>query len=62
MVKTEKTEDLISLLELSHRFKEIYEKFVYSMENEIIDNLFIKYRLVNEGELFCSDFQFRFSD
>jgi hypothetical protein len=32
------------------------------MEQDMKDKLLIKFRLVNEGELFCSDFQFRFSD
>jgi len=31
------------------------------MEKDI-KNLMIKHKLVNEGELFCSDFKYRFSD
>ena len=31
------------------------------MEKDL-KNLMIKHKLVNEGELFCSDFRYRFSD
>lgn len=31
------------------------------MERDL-KNLMIKHKLVNEGELFCSDFRYRFSD
>lgn len=43
-------------------YKELYIRFVHPMEEEMIHKLLIKFRLVNEGELFCSDFQYRFTD
>ena len=32
------------------------------MESELKKNLLIRYKILNEGELFCSDFKYRFSD
>lgn len=32
------------------------------MESELKKNLLVSYKILNEGELFCSDFKYRFSD
>ena len=59
----EKRKDkLTRFLDQADILLDLYSKFVYTMERDLIENLLIKYRLVNEGELFCSDFTFRFSD
>lgn len=55
-------EDIKHLLELTPYLQDIYVQLIHPMEQELKDKLLIKFRLVNEGELFCSDFQFRFSD
>jgi len=41
---------------------DVYNQIVEPMESELTETLLIKFRLVNEGELFCSDFQYRSSD
>ena len=46
-------ERLLSHVEL---FKPLYIEFVLPMEEELINNLLVKFKLVNEGALFCSDF------
>lgn len=40
----------------------LYQKLIYPMESELKKNLLIRYKILNEGELFCSDFKYRFSD
>ena len=55
-------EDIKHFLELTPYFCDLYLRFIHPMEADLKDKLLIKFRLVNEGELFCSDFQFRFSD
>lgn len=37
-------------------FKRLYIEFVLPMEQELISNLLVSFKLVNEGALFCSDF------
>ncbi len=41
---------------------DLYLTFVYPMECELKQKLLIRYKILNEGELFCSDFKYRFSD
>jgi len=54
--------DLKNVLHLSQYFKELYLQFVHPMETDLKEKLLKKFRLVNEGELFCSDFRYRFTD
>jgi hypothetical protein len=32
------------------------------MECELKEKLLVRYKILNEGELFCSDFKYRFTD
>ena len=40
----------------------LYLTLIYPMECELKQNLLVRYKIINEGELFCSDFKYRFSD
>ena len=62
ITKLQKDSDIIDLLKMSKYMKDLYLDFIYPMEKEMKDKLLIKFRLVNEGELFCSDFHYRFAD
>ena len=39
----------------------MYVDTVLKMEVEFKDTLLLQYKLINEGELFCSDFKYRFT-
>lgn len=62
MVKIGSNEELKAFLSLAEHFKELYDKVANTMETEMIERLLKKYKLINEGELFCSNFTFRFSE
>ena len=40
----------------------LYQQFVFPMEVELKKKLLIRYKILNEGELFCSDFKYKFTD
>ena len=41
---------------------DLFTRFVQPMEQALKSEILIPYKLINEGELFCSDFKYRFSD
>ena len=50
------------VFEFSEYFMDLFSKFVLPMEHALKSQILIPYKLINEGELFCSDFKYRFSD
>ena len=50
------------ILKMAPKYGNIYKDFVLAMELELKDQLLIRFKLVNEGELFCSDFKYRFTE
>ena len=50
------------ILKYASRLETLYRDFVLPMEIELKEHLFMRYKLINEGELFCSDFRYRFTD
>ena len=53
--------NLETIMKYSEHFVDLYINVVKPMESDL-RKLLIKYKLVNEGELFCSDFKYRFTD
>ena len=49
------------VMNYSENFEDLFIKIVKPMESDL-RRLLIQYKLVNEGELFCSDFKYRFTD
>lgn len=62
ILKLKGDEGITELLHLSKYLKPLYLEFIEPMESDMKSKLLIKFRLVNEGELFCSDFHYRFAD
>ena len=50
------------LKRLARFFKRIFLNLVVPFERDIKERLLNKYKIINEGELFCSDFKYRYSD
>jgi hypothetical protein len=50
------------VLKYSEYWMDLLTKFVLPMERDLVNELLIPYKLINEGELFCSDYKYRFSD
>lgn len=62
IIKLSTDEDLKQFLKMAKYLKDIYNEFVYKMEDEIRSKLLMKYKIINEGELFCSDFRYRVTE
>ena len=62
IIKLSTNEDLKQFLKTAKYFKDVYLQFIYPMEEEIRSKLLMKYKIINEGELFCSDFRYRVTE
>ena len=62
IIKLSTDEDLRQFLKTAKYLKDVYLQFIYPMEDEIRSKLLMKYKIINEGELFCSDFRYRVTE